>query len=157
MNKPISRGVALAVGTLVLFINGIVYAWSIYSAPFSENFGWTSAQLGVCFTIVLIMFCVGGLVGSMATQRFGSGRTITLGGLAAALGYTSAVAREPMMSVLVPKPMSITPDAVPFLSGKRAVTFEITALYAMPEPSPAIAKHTYSSISLSAVSSRLIV
>lgn len=91
MNKPISRGIALAVGTLVLFINGIVYAWSIYSAPFSENFGWTSAQLGVCFTIVLIMFCVGGLVGSMATQRFGSGRTITLGGLAAALGYTMSL------------------------------------------------------------------
>ena len=88
MHKPISRGVALAVGTLVLFINGIVYAWSIYSAPFSENFGWTSVQLGICFTVVLIMFCVGGLVGSMATQKFGSGRTITLGGLAAALGYT---------------------------------------------------------------------
>lgn len=87
MRKPVSRGVALVAGTLVLFINGIVYAWSIYSAPFSENFGWTSAQLGVCFTIVLIMFCIGGFLGSIATGKLGSGKTISLGGLAAAIGY----------------------------------------------------------------------
>lgn len=92
MKKPVSRATALIVGTLVLFINGIVYAWSIYSAPFSENFGWTSAQLGVCFTLVLVFFCLGGFFGSMITGRLGAGKTIPAGGLLSAVGYIVCLA-----------------------------------------------------------------
>lgn len=52
MRKTYPRAVALTVGTAMMLINGVVYAWSIYSVPFSEGFGWSSAQLGVCFTVM---------------------------------------------------------------------------------------------------------
>ena len=60
MRKTYPRAVALTVGTAMMLINGVVYAWSIYSVPFSEGFGWSSAQLGVCFTVMLGSFCLGG-------------------------------------------------------------------------------------------------
>ena len=46
MKKSFSRGTALVAGTAMLLINGVVYAWSIYSSPFVEGFGWSSAKLG---------------------------------------------------------------------------------------------------------------
>ena len=60
MKKSFSRGTALVAGTAMLLINGVVYAWSIYSSPFVEGFGWSSAKLGVCFTVMLGSFCLGG-------------------------------------------------------------------------------------------------
>ena len=47
MKHTFSRGAALAAGTVMLLINGVVYAWSIYSSPFGDGFGWSSAELGV--------------------------------------------------------------------------------------------------------------
>ena len=63
MKKSFSRGTALVAGTAMLLINGVVYAWSIYSSPFVEGFGWSSAKLGVCFTVMLGSFCLGGVIG----------------------------------------------------------------------------------------------
>ena len=34
-SRAYSRSVALAVGTLMMLISGVIYAWSIYSVPFS--------------------------------------------------------------------------------------------------------------------------
>ena len=85
--KCLERGAALAVGTLILFFVGIVYAWSIYSTPFSAEFGWSSARLGVCFTLIISAFCLGGVLGSSLSAKLGSGRSISVGGALAGLGY----------------------------------------------------------------------
>ena len=75
MKKSFSRGTALVAGTAMLLINGVVYAWSIYSSPFVEGFGWSSAKLGVCFTVMLGSFCLGGVIGgAVANWKANLGR-----------------------------------------------------------------------------------
>lgn len=71
--RPCPRGAALALGTAIMLVIGVIYAWSIYSQPFSEGFGWTSAQLGLCFTVMLGCFCLGGIAGGAAAARLGVG------------------------------------------------------------------------------------
>ena len=58
VKKTFSRTTALIAGTAMLLINGVIYAWSIYSMPFGAGFGWSSAQLGACFTVMLASFCL---------------------------------------------------------------------------------------------------
>lgn len=87
MNKPFSRTTALVAGTIIMLINGVIYAWSIYSIPFGQGFGWTSAQLGMCFTIMLACFCLGGVIGGAFAARWGVGFSIPAGGVLACLCY----------------------------------------------------------------------
>lgn len=79
MVKSYSRVTALVAGTAMMLINGVVYAWSIYSVPFRDGFGWSSTQLGVCFTVMLGTFCLGGVIGGMIANRAGVGLTIPAG------------------------------------------------------------------------------
>ncbi|HBR08714.1 MAG TPA: hypothetical protein DD735_07455 [Clostridiales bacterium] len=87
MEKAYSRVTALASGTAMLLVNGLIYAWSIFSVPFSEQFGWSSAILGLCFTVILISFCFGGLLGGLITGRWGAGVSIPLGGAMSCSGF----------------------------------------------------------------------
>lgn len=87
MPRTYHRSAALAAGTAVMLINGVIYAWSIYSMPFGEGFGWTSAQLGLCFTVMLSSFCLGGVAGGAAAAKLGVGFTIPAGGVLGCAGY----------------------------------------------------------------------
>lgn len=88
MKKTYSRTTALIAGTAMLLVNGLIYAWSIYSGPLSEEFGWTSAQLGMCFTIILASFCIGGIIGGNLTAKKGIGVSIPLGGMMSCIGLS---------------------------------------------------------------------
>lgn len=69
MNK-LNRWIYAAVGVLVLFCAGIIYAWSVLSAPIAAEFTeWTKAQLSLTFTITMILFCMGCLVGGFLSAK----------------------------------------------------------------------------------------
>lgn len=87
MKKSFSRGTALVAGTAMLLINGVVYAWSIYSSPFVEGFGWSSAKLGVCFTVMLGSFCLGGVIGGAVANWKGVRVSVPAGGVLGFVGY----------------------------------------------------------------------
>lgn len=87
IRKTFSRTTALVAGTAMLLINGVIYAWSIYSVPFGAGFGWSSAQLGACFTVMLASFCLGGVFGGAVANRRGVGVSIPLGGILGCIGY----------------------------------------------------------------------
>ena len=55
----------LAAGTGLLLLVGIVYAWSILSAPLGEAFGWNSRDLSLNFTIMMSFFCLSGILGGL--------------------------------------------------------------------------------------------
>ncbi len=59
----------LIVGVIVLLFAGIIYAWSILKAPLAAEFGWSSAQLGLNFTITLAVFCIGGFISGLITKK----------------------------------------------------------------------------------------
>ena len=69
MNK-LNRWVYAAVGVLVLFCAGIIYAWSVLSAPIAAEFTeWTKAQLSLTFTITMILFCMGCMAGGFLSAK----------------------------------------------------------------------------------------
>jgi len=46
---------------------GIIYSWSIMKAPFEAY--WDATQLGLNYTITVIMFCVGGFVSGLISKK----------------------------------------------------------------------------------------
>ena len=87
VKKTFSRTTALIAGTAMLLINGVIYAWSIYSMPFGAGFGWSSAQLGACFTVMLASFCLGGIFGGAVANRRGVRVSIPIGGILGCIGF----------------------------------------------------------------------
>ena len=68
--QKLNRWVYALVGILVLFCGGVIYAWSVLSAPIAAEFPqWTKAQLSVTFTITIIMFCLGCMIGGFFSSR----------------------------------------------------------------------------------------
>lgn len=94
-DRSCPRAVALAAGTAMMLVIGVIYAWSIYSVPFSEGFGWSSAQLGLCFTVMLGSFCLGGVAGGTAAARLGVGVSIPAGGVLGCLGFVLCLFLRP--------------------------------------------------------------
>ncbi len=66
----------LVCGCVTMLFSGVIYAWSILKAPFAAEFQWEPAQLAVNYTIMMCCFCVGGLLGSQISGRFGIRRAL---------------------------------------------------------------------------------
>lgn len=62
--NPLYRGI---VGTFLMLLLGSMYAWSYFKVSLGEAYPvWSQTQLTLNFTILMICFCLGGLVaGSM--------------------------------------------------------------------------------------------
>lgn len=68
--KKMNRWCYAFIGVLVLLFAGMVYAWSVLSAPIADEFtSWNKAQLSLTFTIVMIMFCIGCTVGGFLIKK----------------------------------------------------------------------------------------
>ncbi len=69
--KHTNRTFYAVIGVIVLLFAGMVYAWSVISAPIAREFpAWTKAQLSLTFTLVMIFFCLGGMIGGFLSSRF---------------------------------------------------------------------------------------
>ena len=76
----------LAAGTGLLLLVGVVYAWSILSAPLAEAFGWNSQDLSLNFTVMMSFFCLSGILGGVLCARTGSPKLSLLLAAACSLG-----------------------------------------------------------------------
>ncbi len=63
-----NRWLRLLVGCVTLFMAGVIYAWSIFRAPLMKEFLWTKSQAGLCFTLTLCFFCLGGLFSGLLAK-----------------------------------------------------------------------------------------
>ena len=63
------RGGYLALGTLMMLFLGSIYAWSYFKQALSAVFPmWNQKQLSMTFTIMMILFAIGGLLGGKLTK-----------------------------------------------------------------------------------------
>lgn len=87
-NQNISmRWLYMSVGIIAMLFAGIIYAWSILKAPFIDEFDWGSSELALNFTLAMTFFCVGGLLGSQLSGRFGHRIVLILAGILSAGGF----------------------------------------------------------------------
>ena len=66
---------------------GVIYAWSILKAPLAEQFCWNASQLSLNFTITMICFCLGGVLGGILAKKIGTVLTIIIGAVLVSAGF----------------------------------------------------------------------
>ena len=61
-----SRWVQLVIGLILLLMLGLIYAWSVFRGPLMEDIG---DGVKNTFSITMIMFCIGGLIGGIINGK----------------------------------------------------------------------------------------
>ncbi len=92
MNKRI---LYLVSGVCVLLISGMVYAWSVFSQPISAEYCmWSKASLSLTFTVVMVFFCLGGLLGGFLLKKVKPSISVLLSAVLFFVGFRVASAAE---------------------------------------------------------------
>ena len=85
--KNLNRGKFVVIGTLMLIFLGSIYAWSYFKTAIGAVFPiWDQKQLSLTFTIMMICFALGGLLGGQLSKTLSrrilaicSGTLLTIG------------------------------------------------------------------------------
>lgn len=83
---------ASAASFLVL---GLVYAWSLFATPLATIYGWDLGAVKVTFTICMMSFCVGGLMGVRVLRCFGVRRAVLLAATLLVCGFAGTALLAP--------------------------------------------------------------
>lgn len=81
------RKLYLITGTVALLFAGIIYAWSILKVPLAEQFGLSVSALALNYTLTMVFFCLGGIVGSLIREKIGLRLTLMVAACLAAAGF----------------------------------------------------------------------
>lgn len=79
----------LVTGVIAMLFSGVLYAWSILKAPFSENFEWSSEALALNFTITMTFFCLGAFFGSLINKKAGVRISLLIAAVLVGAGFIS--------------------------------------------------------------------
>ena len=88
-------------GVLMNLALGVIYAWSVFVAPFGEDFGWNRTQVSVVFTIAILSVGSWFVVAGFLQDRFGPQRVAAFGGILYALGFYLASQAESLLWLYV--------------------------------------------------------
>ena len=77
----------LIIGMVAMLFAGVLYAWSILKSPLTAQFGWSTSQLALNFTLAMTFFCIGGLLGSRLSKQVGHRVALILAGVLSAVGF----------------------------------------------------------------------
>ncbi|MBQ9814815.1 MAG: MFS transporter [Lachnospiraceae bacterium] len=81
------RWVYLVVGTIAMLFAGVIYTWSVLKMPLGQEFGWSNSQLTVNFTLTMVFFCVGGIIGSLISKKLGVTLTVIIAAILGGGGF----------------------------------------------------------------------
>ena len=84
-------------GVLMNLALGVIYAWSVFVAPFDADFGWTRTEVSVVFTIAILSVGSWFVVAGFLQDRFGPQRVAAFGGILYALGFYLASQTESLI------------------------------------------------------------
>lgn len=88
MEQESASGYAvIAAGTTILALLGVAYAWGVYVDPLIVEFGWTKTAASLPFSLFLLFYTGGMLLGGVLQDRFGPRPICTVGALLFGVGY----------------------------------------------------------------------
>ena len=74
--KILNRWVYACVGIILMFIAGMVHAWTVFQSPITAQYTeWNAATIGITFTIVMLCYFFGGVISGILQRKLKS-RTI---------------------------------------------------------------------------------
>jgi OFA family oxalate/formate antiporter-like MFS transporter len=89
------KWIQLCIGSLLLLLLGLIYAWSIFRPPLGEMFeAWTDTELSVTFTISMSFFCLGGFFSGLLLQRMRARGVLLLAAAMLLIGFGGASALD---------------------------------------------------------------
>ncbi len=86
-NKKLVRWPYLLMGFIIYLFIGLIYAWSIFVVPLEEAFGWLRSDTSNVFSVVLVFFSLGSLIGGFMTKRFSVKFIVRLSALLLMAGF----------------------------------------------------------------------
>ena len=89
------RYVYLFASAASFLVLGLVYAWSLFATPLATIYGWNLGAVKVTFTICMMSFCVGGLMGVRVLRRFGVRRAVLLAATLLVCGFAGTALLAP--------------------------------------------------------------
>ena len=96
-----NRWLPLIGGVLMNLALGVIYAWSVFVAPFDADFGWTRTEVSVVFTIAILSVGSWFVVAGFLQDRFGPQKVAAFGGVLYALGFFLASQTESLIWLYV--------------------------------------------------------
>lgn len=89
------RYVYLFASATSFLVLGLVYAWSLFATPMATIYGWELSAVKVTFTICMMSFCVGGLIGAQVLKRLGVRGAVLLSACLLVCGFAGTAALAP--------------------------------------------------------------
>lgn len=89
-NLKRKRRLYLILGTLLLLLLGLVYAWSVFIVPLEADFGWRRSETSMVFTLVMAALCVGGMLSGNLVKRFSTRFVLCASATSLLLGFVIA-------------------------------------------------------------------
>ena len=87
MRGAVNRVAVLLIGTMVLLVLGLIYAWSIFVAPLEAEFGWSRSETSLTFSISMMMWSIGMLVNGRLSQTIPLRACYAIGASLIAVGF----------------------------------------------------------------------
>lgn len=85
--KKKNRYIILAIASLVNFVHGNPYIWTVFQPYVREEFGLSLAASSQPFTIIIGIFAVGNMIGGFLQHKIGAKRTILFGSFVMCAGF----------------------------------------------------------------------
>ncbi|MEN3010956.1 MAG: OFA family MFS transporter [Candidatus Bipolaricaulaceae bacterium] len=91
------RGLILGAGFVLALMGGVSYAWGSFVIPLTTQFGWSTAEATLPFTVFMVVFALGMVPAGRLQDRYGPRRVALAGALVFLLAYglASLVGRLP--------------------------------------------------------------
>jgi MFS transporter, OFA family, oxalate/formate antiporter len=84
------RWVVLVGGFLLSLMGGMSYAWGSFVVPLVQDWGWTSAEANLPFTVMIIVFAIFMVPAGLIQDKIGPRKVATAGAFLFLLGYGMA-------------------------------------------------------------------
>ncbi len=86
-NSYIHPSLIVAAGTLIMLVLGVAYVWGVYVDPLIEEFGWSGAQASLPFSIFLLLYTIGMILGGWLQDLYGPRPVCLAGAVIFSSGY----------------------------------------------------------------------
>ena len=77
----------ILIGFGMSLVLGLLYAWSIFVMPLEKEFGWNRAQTSLAFTISIVFFVLGMIIGGRHGDKNTPRAVVTIGSTILTLGF----------------------------------------------------------------------